>query len=61
MCLLSKMSCLLFNVAIVNFSGLRLSNLACIVKVAGALFLWGNNLVVVHVDLVYSVVLFSAI
>lgn len=58
--LLSQMSLLLFNVKVIDLSCPWLRNLICKVEVAFTGLLRGNNLGVVHVNLVYTIVEFSA-
>ncbi len=55
------MSLLLFNVEVINLSCSWLLNFICQLEVALASLLWRNNLGVIHVDLVYTVVELSAV
>ena len=50
------MPLLFFNMSIINYSALWLRDLVSHVEVLGASLLYGYNFVVVHVNLIYSVV-----
>lgn len=61
MIILSKVSLLLFNVQVIDLSASRLVDLFSQSEVTLASLLWGDDLSVIHVDLVHSVVEFGTI
>lgn len=61
MIILSKVSLLLFNVQVIDLSASRLVDLFSQSEVTLASLLWGDDLGVIHVDLVHSVVELGAI